>query len=288
MQLNVGLTNLVGHVSRYAERFDVLELRFDPARLPTTKALRRLRAAAPEKLVFSALVPPGLSGPALEHPERLDAALELLDVLGARWVVIQTGSEVGPSARAPARLTTLARKLEGPTRRVAWEPRGPWEPAVAHAAAREMGVTLVEDLSMVDAPPSAVVYTRLRVPGPGAALRSSALERLAERIADSNEVYVIIEGRGSARARSLIERALGVAIANAEDEEDDMAYGVTEDDAFESPRGLASPDEFDGEDSDVEDDESDEFANENDDEFADEDDGLADEDDDEGEPRSRR
>ncbi|HEY8943112.1 MAG TPA: DUF72 domain-containing protein, partial [Polyangiaceae bacterium] len=223
MQLYVGLTTLIGHVSRYADRFDLLEFRFDPSRPPTTKALRRLRASAPEELLFSVLVPAALTAGGLEEPERLAPVLEAAELLRARWIVLQTGADVGPSPRARARLTALAARCAGSNRRVAWEPRGPWEPEAAHAFARTAGITAVEDLSMVEAPSSGVVYTRLRVPGPGAQLRGSALERLAERIADAEECYVVVEGRASGHARSRIEQALGIAVAALEEENEDEA-----------------------------------------------------------------
>jgi hypothetical protein len=246
MKLYVGLTNLVGHVANYAERFDLLEVRYEPERGQSAKALRRLRATAPEELVISLLLPPQVSSPMLEKPELVAPVLETAEILRARFLVVQTGSEVGPSPRARGRLAALARALTSGERRVAWEPRGPWEPEVASAMAREHGLVLVEDLSMVDGMPSEPIYTRLRVPGPGAALRGGAIERLAEQLTQAQQAYVVIEGRGSARARSMINQAVAAAVAAAADDTDDSEL---EEDDFEPSAGPLDED-FDDEDFD--------------------------------------
>jgi uncharacterized protein YecE (DUF72 family) len=278
MKLYVGLTNLIGHVATYAERFDVLEVRYEPERGQTAKGLRRLRATAPEKLVFSVLIPPQVSSPALEKPELLAPVLEIAELLRARFLVVQTGSDVGPSPRARGRLAALARALTSGDRRVAWEPRGPWEPEVASAMARENGLVLVEDLSMVDAQPSELVYTRLRVPGPGAALRGGAIERLAEQLTDAQEAYVVIEGRGSARARSMITQAVAAAVAAAADESDDSEL---EEDDFEPLSGSLEDDEEDFDDEDGDDEDEDESAEEDADASDDDLEGRAEDQDDE-------
>jgi hypothetical protein len=157
--------------------------------------------------------------------------------------------------------------------------------------ARENGLVLVEDLSMVDAQPSELVYTRLRVPGPGAALRGGAIERLAEQLTEVREAYVVIEGRGSARARSMITQAVAAAVAAAADESDDS--GLEEDDEFEPLSGSLEDDEedLDADDEDADDEDADdEDADDEDADDEDADDEDADEDDeDEGDaPRRRR
>ena len=251
MKLSVGLTSLVGHVSTYAERFDLLELRFEPGRTAlSAKALRKLRAAAPESLGFSLLVPQSVTGPLLENPAGIEPLLEAAEILRASTIVVQTGAEVGPSPRARTRLSSLVEKLSSGERRVAWEPRGPWEPEVAREMADEHGFLLVEDLSMVEQEPAPVVYTRLRLPGPGAALRASAIERLAVQIALAEEAVVIIEGRASARARSLIKRAVKDAEALL-DEED----GLEEDSELDDVEGEEAFEAFDEDDASGEDDE---------------------------------
>lgn len=211
MQLSVGLTAFSGHIQRYADRFDLLEFRFDPEKPPSARSLKRLRGTAPAGLTFCILSVPSLTAGALQDPERLALVLETAEILKAPWLVLQTGPEVGPSSRVRARLAALARQAEGHGHRIAWEPRGPWEPEVAREFAGQSGIIFVEDLSMVEAPPSRTIYTRLRVPGPGAGLRGGALEKLARQIRDAEECFVVIEGRASGHARSRIRQAVAAS-----------------------------------------------------------------------------
>jgi uncharacterized protein YecE (DUF72 family) len=225
MRLHVGLTSLIGSVERYAERFDLLELRSEPKRLPPLKTLRKLRGSAPN-LVMSLLIPPETTGPALELPDRLQPSVEAADALNAAWVVVQTGAEFGPSQRGRQRLQTLLERINRDGRRLAWEPRGPWEPETAVRQAMTWGITLVQDLSVFPGTGEPLVYTRLRALGPGAALKSGALDHLAEEIAGAEEAVVVVEGKPSGKARARIARVvLGAAaehdaLTELEDDED--------------------------------------------------------------------
>ena len=49
MLLRVGLTSLTGGIEEYARRFDVLELRADPVRLPPARVLRRMKGNLPPR-----------------------------------------------------------------------------------------------------------------------------------------------------------------------------------------------------------------------------------------------
>jgi len=244
MRLLVGLTSLIGSVERYADRFDLLELRADPKRLPSTKALRKLHASAP-KLVTSLLLPHDQSGAALESADRATPFVEAADALGASWVVVQTGAEFGPSQRARQRLENLLERFRADGRRLAWEPRGPWEPEVAVAQAITWGVALVQDLSVFAGTGESVVYTRLRALGPGAALKNGALEHLAEELETADEAVVVVEGNPSGKARSRIGRVVLGAVAEREeagaaeddeelDEEEELDEDFEEDDEDES------------------------------------------------------
>ncbi|HYO97064.1 MAG TPA: DUF72 domain-containing protein [Polyangiaceae bacterium] len=269
MQLFVGTTALLGKVERYAERFQILELRADPARLPHAKALRKLRSAAPSKLAFSLLVPAALTGPLLQGSASLDFVRDAADALAARWIVLQTGPEVGSSARARGRLQTLAAALRIEGRRIAWEPRGPWEPEVAREAAQALDLTLVEDLSVVESAPMPLVYTRLRSVGPGAQLRMSALERLAEQIAGAEEAYVLIEGQPSPKAKARIEQAIK-SVLEAEDDTEEHGFATNGLAAFPADDEEDDDEEELGADADADDEEEEE--DEDDDQDDDDDD----------------
>lgn len=226
MRLRVGLTSLAGSIEEYARRFDLLELRADPQRLPSEKALRRLRATAGERVEFSLLVPAETTRRALENAAELAPTLSLAQAIEPSWVVFQTGPSVGPSARTRARFETLVAALGQVGRKVGWEPRGPFEPEVAREWSDALEISLVEDLSQVDeALETERVYTRLRAEGSGARLAGGALERLAEKLSSAQEAFVVIEGRASpnarTRVRQAIESQLGLASFGAPDDDDE-------------------------------------------------------------------
>src|SRR5690349_6192946 len=115
MRLYVGLTTLIGSIERYSERFNVLELRADSERLPSPKALRRLHTTAPT-VAMSLLVPPRMTSDLLDATELPPKLVQSADALGANWVVIQTGPELGPSRNTRARLAALVERLRAPNR----------------------------------------------------------------------------------------------------------------------------------------------------------------------------
>jgi uncharacterized protein YecE (DUF72 family) len=240
MRLRVGLTSLAGSIEEYAKRFDLLELRSDPQRLPSDRALRRLKAGVGESVQFSLLIPAEITRRALENTAELAGTLVTAEALQAAWLVFQTGPTVGPSERTRARFQALLAAVTRPPWRIAWEPRGPFEPEVAQEWCDSLGITLVEDLSHVDATPGAAVYTRLRAEGPGARLTGGAIEQLAQQIASVEEAWVVLEGRPSPKARARIQQAvesqlgldaLGPAGDDLEDDEegDDEVEGEDDD-----------------------------------------------------------
>jgi uncharacterized protein YecE (DUF72 family) len=238
MRLKVGLTAINGSIEEYAKRFDVLELRADPKRLPSDKALRRLRSTAGDSVDFALLVPAELAGRALENADEIAPMLATAEAIGPKWIVIQTGHSVGSSQRTRGRLQSLVERLAHSGRHIGWEPRGPFEPELARGWSRELGIVLVEDLSRVDdAEPGPLVYTRLRAEGSGARLAGSALERLGEQLAGSEEAWVVIEGRPSAKARARVRRAIqrqvGLEADELEAEELEDGANDEEDEEFE-------------------------------------------------------
>lgn len=242
MRLHVGLTTLTGSIERYAERFDLLELRAEPGRLPSTKALRRIRAGAP-KLTFSLLFPPRVMAEALNSPASLDPLLASADLVQASWLVLQTGPEVGPSQRTRTKLEAVAKHIAREGRQIGWEPHGMWEEPAALEFALGLDLHYVQDLAIATGAQLPLVYTRLRAPGPGAALRASALEHLAEELTETEEAFVVVEGRPTQRARARIRRALAEAAALEGAFEND---GV-EEDSFADEDGEVD-EEFEDED----------------------------------------
>lgn len=253
MLLRVGLTSLTGGIEEYARRFDVLELRADPVRLPPAKVLRRMKGGAAGRVAFSVLVPPDLTKKALEAPAEMSLAVEAAAAVEASFLILQTGPTVGPSERVRARLEALVKTLERPGQRIGWEPRGPFEPEQAAAFAESAGITLVEDRSQADSEGGGVVYTRLRAEGAGARLTSGALERLAMRILTAEEAWVIVEGRPTPKARARIRQAIqALADEAAEFADEDEAADATEDELDDDADELDDEDDSDDEDDDAE------------------------------------
>jgi hypothetical protein len=256
MQLHVGLTNIAGGIERYAERFDLLELRIDPEKLPSNPALKKMRSRAP-KLITSFFLPARAVSSVLTTPDAIQPIIAAADLLGSSWVVLQTGTELGPSQRTKDRLAALSERLLASSRKVAWEPHGIWDDEASEEFAKGLGISLVQDLSVARGSGPEVIYTRLRSLGPGAQLRSSALEHLAIEIGDSEEVFVVIEGRPSQRARSRIQRVVAGTIASFEesdeDEDEDEEGAEADDDlADDDPAAAGGGDDEDDEDAEDE------------------------------------
>lgn len=285
LKVHVGKASLVGHIERYAQKFDFLEVRAEPSL--AAKRLRRLREGAPEHFTFSVVAPRELCLLDGSAPDRalVAAARSGSEALGARFVLLRTPATVTPSQRTKTRLTALVDAVRGAAKDVAWEPRGIWTPDESEAFADELGVVLVRDLAEQDPPASELVYTRLLALGRNQRIGSGALERVAERIASADEAFVIVEGDGAVgvarRLRELREEL-------DDDEQDSSAVRLVRNAAFLGGAGAIGAELTDSEDATADDEGSGDDEDENDsdegagdEDFDDEDDELEDEEDDE-------
>ncbi|HEY3235054.1 MAG TPA: DUF72 domain-containing protein [Polyangiaceae bacterium] len=214
LDLRVGLSSLRGELARYAERYDLLELRADPQRLPRLAELRRYKTRVGTRFVFAVALPSSIgelnaqpgSNPALSY------ALTVADALEASWLLLQTPASVSPSDSCRRRLADLLKGLRDSRRRIAWEPRGVWDPEQAARFSQELGVALVCDLTRVPPPPgitassSGVVYSRFLSLG-SARIRGAALERAAESLRGFREAYVVMDGPDAARSARAFRQA---------------------------------------------------------------------------------
>ncbi len=199
MLLRVGQDSLHGAFSRYIGRFDLLEVSAQPGVLPRTGRLHEWREEAPEGFSFSVVL--GDAVGRLQPGEELDTALEAatraVAALQADWVLLQTGPAVTPSQRHRRWLEELARRLPRDPCRVAWEPRGLWEPEDEERIGVELDMVVVRDLRRRELPPGPVAYTRLLALGTGARVSSEAVDVLAERATGLEALYVVVEGQGA-------------------------------------------------------------------------------------------
>jgi uncharacterized protein YecE (DUF72 family) len=282
LKVHVGKASLVGHIERYAQKFDFVEVRAEPSL--AAKRLRRLREGAPEHFAFSVVAPRELCLLDRSVPDRalVDSARSVSEALSARFVLLRTPATVAPSQRTKTRLAALVDAVRGAAKDVAWEPRGIWAADESEAFADELGVALVRDLAEQDPPASEVVYTRLLALGRNQRIGSGALERLAERIAAASEAFVIVEGDGAVgvarRLRELREEL-------DDDEQDSSAVRLVRNAAFLGGAGAIGAELGDAEDETDDDAASDEDAASGDDDDessdGDEDEEFEDEDDDE-------
>ncbi len=207
MQLFVGRNTFEGDIGRYASRFNLLEQRADASNLPRGARLADWKKRVPADFAFSVVLPRAVG---LFESSVLDLgrSLELADALSAKWLLLQTPSSVGPSARMRERLAKLFSTVASEGRRIAWESRGVWEDDQVEAFAAEQGVHVVRDVTRSEPPLGDCVYTRLLALGEGAQVRSSVATHLAEALGDREEAFVVIEGHGAENAAKLLRQEL--------------------------------------------------------------------------------
>jgi uncharacterized protein YecE (DUF72 family) len=238
-EVHVGKPAIEGGIARYARAFDFLEVLGEPGRHPRRPGLLEWRRVVPERFVFSVVVPSAISS--FEHrpdrPELLLHARMVADALSAGWWLVRTPPSVTPSARATREIEALVGELRG-ERRIAWDPRGLWSDEDALRTAEQLGVHLVRDLAREDRmDENPVVYTRLRALGEGARIGAVAAERLAERLSDASDSYVVVEGAGAGRVRQVLREMAGMPRgedgSSEQDEEDETdETDETDDEGF--------------------------------------------------------
>ncbi|MBN1609886.1 MAG: DUF72 domain-containing protein [Polyangiaceae bacterium] len=208
MIVHVGQPTLYGSLGQYVRHFDLLEVRAQAGRLPHLAQLKRWRKDVPRGFVFSVVVPIQTGG--LDEASIGDASYgaAVADALRAQWLVLQTSAEVMPGRASRERLSTVVASLRGARRRLAWEHHGPWSAEQAERFAAELGAVLVGDAAESEPADGPVVYTRLRAFASGGRLRTSAIERAAERLAYCHEAVVVLEGRGGAHGARLLRELL--------------------------------------------------------------------------------
>lgn len=162
---------------------------YQPPRLATAK---RWRAAAPGDFVFTVkawqLVTHEPSSPTYRRArvriaERDEAkygflrptqevrgawerSLEVADALGAAFVVLQCPARFGATGGNIRNLRAFVRAA-GKARRLAWEPRGAWEPALVARLCDELGLVHATDPFAMPCQTERVRYFRLHGKPPG-------------------------------------------------------------------------------------------------------------------------
>jgi uncharacterized protein YecE (DUF72 family) len=195
---HVGLATLEGDLERYAQKYDLLELRPGDAAVPKASTLRSWRRKVPPSFVFSVVFPKPVSelkpSPALDAG--LEQALAVAREVEARCLVIATPPSVTPTELNRKRLASLVERIPHDAVTLAWEPRGIWEVDEAAKLADKLGVVLVVDAAREKAPKGAIAYFRLRGLGESTRLSPAVIDKVADELASRREAYVIIESSG--------------------------------------------------------------------------------------------
>ena len=246
MILRVGQSPSKLAIARYGKHLDLLEVRLDNG-APRRRTLETMKSEAPPQLVFAVIVPKAVASLEADASEA-DVAdtLETARGLSARWIVLRTPPTARPGARTRARLTKLVDLLKAGGIAIAWEPTGLLAEAEAEALAASLDVTLARDPARDDLPEGSVAYGRISSLGTGGRVRSTAIERAADRLIAFEEAYIVIEGDNALRAakdlRGLIGAGQDGAASGDELDEDEAEDDLDEDD----------DDEFEDEDEDEE------------------------------------
>jgi uncharacterized protein YecE (DUF72 family) len=195
---HVGLAALEGDLERYAEKYDLLELRPGEGAMPKPATLRAWRRKVPPSFAFSVVFPKAVSE--LKPSASLDAALEqslaVAREVEARCLVIATPPSITPTDLNRKRLTALVGKIPHDAVTLAWEPRGIWELDEAEELADKLGVVLVVDAAREPAPKGAIAYFRLRGLGESSRLSPAVVDKVADDLLSRREAYVVIESHG--------------------------------------------------------------------------------------------
>ncbi len=236
MILRVGQSPSALSIARYGKSLDLLEVRLDNG-APRRRTLETMKSEAPPHLVFAVLVPKALGSLESEATEAdVAPTLDTARGLSARFIVLRTPPTARPGARTRARLTKLVELLKAAEIAVVWEPTGLLAEAEAEALAESLGVTLARDPARDDLPPGDVAYGRISSLGAGGRVRSSAIERAADRLSAFEEAYVVIEGDNALRAAKDLRGLLGAELGGGGDDEDDEELddeGDDDDDDFD-------------------------------------------------------
>jgi len=192
---HVGLSTLTGSLEKYADRFDLLELRLGDDSLPKPATLRSWRKKVPPSFVFSVALPRivGELRPSKELDEALERSLEIARALEARCIVLVTPPSVTPTELNKKRLEALVARIPHDAVTLAWEPRGVWEIEQAAVLAKRLGLVLVVDPEHDEPPKGPVAYVRLRGLGESTRLGPAALDKVARALRDRRDAYVVVE-----------------------------------------------------------------------------------------------
>jgi uncharacterized protein YecE (DUF72 family) len=210
-RLHVGLPQLEGSISAYAEKFDMVELGFEPGAAPKPSTLRGWRREISPSFAVSLRLPRIVGDLPMtkEMDKALDEAIASATALEARAILLVTSAEVRPTQATTEKLRSLVARLPKPSVLLCWEPRGIWERREMISVARDVGLLPVVDAQNDPLPAGPVAYTRLRALGGAQRVSQRATEKMANELQNKREAWIVVEHAPSARRiRQEISHAL--------------------------------------------------------------------------------
>jgi uncharacterized protein YecE (DUF72 family) len=208
MKVHVGQAKVVGPISRYAGRFNFLELGAEQGRCPRPAVLKCWRQEVPKGFAFSVRLGRAVGAFDSGAEACIVFGLEVAEALDARWVLLQTPATLGPSQRNRERLRRLFERLLQTGRHVAWDPRGIWDEAEVLPLISEVNVQWARDASRYEMVEEPLAYARIPALGTASRVGLGLAERAGENLRGFTEVYVVIEGEGAGRAAQIIREVV--------------------------------------------------------------------------------
>jgi hypothetical protein len=186
--------------------------------LPRPGTLEKWREGIPAGFVTSFVVPGAARKSAKgafrfddEMTTWFDWSVRAAQILGAKFVVVPTGSELTTGQRDRDLLAAWFEKFGSTAeRRIVWHPTGLWDREIAVPFARKLGVVLAYDPLDAEPPPGPLLYARLRAIGLRTRFDETMLLDVLDALqsSDADEAYVAIEsGRAIKEATRLSDLA---------------------------------------------------------------------------------
>jgi uncharacterized protein YecE (DUF72 family) len=209
-RLLVGLPGFKGKLEKYAQQFDMVELRPVDTSLPGPKKLATWRSKVPPAFAFSIVLPKAVAELATDHghDQALDLCIESARVLQASCIVLATPPSVRPTARNRDRITALAERLPKNGHLLAWQAGGIWEPEDVMETASRGGWLPIFDAAQEPLPPGPIAYTRIHAFGQASRIGADRIARVAERLAGRRDAYVVVDAHVAAKFKSGLQATL--------------------------------------------------------------------------------
>lgn len=242
--LFVGQASIKGDFRKYAKHFNYVELLAEPQVLPNLKKLAALTEQADSKVKFGVVLSPRVWG---AEAASLHAYFDkVVKATKPAWVIVRTPTTLRPGPASERQLRERIEQLRAKvgSATLAWEARGLWEPAMIARVARELDVVPVWDGHSLPAFSlgESDNYVRFSALGVAGRVNEGRIERLAVQAQDSNQLFVVVEGKGALKTRQLLSSLFEDPFAGVEDALEDESE--LDSDAFDDePSGDEAEDE---------------------------------------------